>query len=126
MILTNEKDVKKWSHNFAVIKKEMELKIRFYTELSEDFKGDPVLEKQCVVYREKIKELQKKLDGHMADMERLFATLDESERLVMIARYVSFIKWDYIELHVFYSRRQAIRIHDGAVTKLVGLAVGEW
>ncbi len=126
MKLCSEKDVKKWLRNFAVIKKEFELKIRFYKELSAEFKNGMILEKQCEIYKKKIKELQKKMNGIMADMERLFSLLDENERLVMTARYISNIKWDYMEMNIYYSRRQAIRIHDAAVAKLAGQVVGEY
>ncbi len=125
MMLSNEREVKKWLRNFAVIKKEFELKIRFYRDLSDEFKAVPSFKKQCDTYKDEIRKLQAKLDSHMRDMEKLFERLDEDERLVMVARYINRVKWDYIELQVFYSRRQAIRIHDGAIPKLIGCAVGE-
>lgn len=125
MMLSNEREVKKWLRNFAVIKKELELKVRFYRDLSDEFKAVPSFKKQCDTYKEEIRKLQEKLDSHMKDMEKLFERLGEDERLVMVARYVNRVKWDYIELQVFYSRRQAIRVHDGAISKLIGCAVGE-
>ncbi len=125
MMLSNEKEVKKWLRNFAVIKKELELKIRFYRELADEFKMVPAFKKQCDTYKEEVKKQQVKFNRHMADMEKLFSHLDEGERLVMTARYISCVKWDYIEMHAFYSRRQAIRVHDGAIPKLVGCRVGE-
>ena len=49
--------------------------------------------------------------------------LDDTERLVLTAKYIKAIRWDFIEFHVFYSRRQAIRIHNEAIKKLVGQEV---
>lgn len=125
MMLSNEREVKKWLQSFAVIKKELELKIRFYRDLSDEFKRIPAFKKQCDTYRGEIKKLQTQFDRHMADIERMLENLNEGERLVMVARYLNRVKWDYIELQVFYSRRQAIRIHDSAILKLIGCVVGE-
>ncbi len=124
MKLNNVKEVKKWLRNLAVIKKELELKIDFYHELERDFKGKDGLIKHCEEYMKKIKELKGALNKQMADIERLFSILTEEERMILTARYISLVKWDYMEFRVFYSRRQAIRIHDAAVLKLVGKEVG--
>lgn len=125
MKLSNVREVKKWLRNLAVIKKELELKIDFYHELEMDFKGKEGLVKHCEEYMKKIKELKGALNKQMADIERLFFGLTEEERMILTARYINLIKWDYMEFRVFYSRRQAIRIHDTAILKLVGQSVGE-
>ena len=124
MKLSNVKEVKKWLRNLAVVKKELELKIDFYHELERDFEGKESLRKHREEYMKKIKDLKNTLNRQLADIERLFSALTEEERMIMTARYISLVKWDYIEFRVLYSRRQAIRIHDAAVLKLVGKEVG--
>lgn len=125
MILNNVKEVKDWLRNIPLVKAEMTLKIKFYQELEEEFNKAEGFEKSLKYYRGQIESLQHKMETLMEDVDRLFKILDENERLVMVARYINLIRWDYIEFHVFYSRRQAIRVHDHAILKLVGQAVGE-
>lgn len=123
--LENVQDVKRWLRNIPYVKKEIELKIKFYKELSCDFENLPKWEKYCEYYCLEIERLQKKMKTLLSDMERLFNLLDDNERLVMTARYINLIRWDYIEFQVYYSRRQAIRVHDIAIEKLVGQEVGD-
>ncbi len=125
MTLTNEKEVKKWLRNLAIVKAELGLKIKFYQELESDFKDSDGLKRYGEEYEKKICELKDRLDGYIRDTDRLFSLLDENEKMIMIARYIKLIRWDYIQFQVFYSRRQAIRIHDNALKKLVGHTVGE-
>lgn len=126
MKLTNANEVKKWLRTLPLAKKELELKIQFYKELADDFGKLPGgSDEKTDIYLNKINELKKQIHVIVSDMERLFKLLDEDERLVMTARYIKLIRWDYIEFHVFYSRRQAIRIHDRAILKLIGQNVGE-
>lgn len=126
MKLTNAQEVKKWLRTLPLVKKELELKIQFYKELADDFGKLPGgSDERAGLYLNKIDELKKRIDTIVSDTERLFKLLDEDERLIMTARYIKLIRWDYIGFHVFYSRRQAIRIHDRAILKLVGQTVGE-
>ena len=124
MKLNNVKEVKKWLRNLAIVKSELELKIDFYRELSDGFNGQENLRKYREEYMKKIKELKTALNRQLADIEKLFSILTEEERMILTARYINLVKWDYIEFRVFYSRRQAIRIHDAAILKLVGKEVG--
>ena len=125
MVLNTVKEVKEWLRNIPIVKAELALKIKFYQELEEEFNKVEDFEKSLKYYRGQIEILQDKMETLMEDVDRLFGILDENERLVMVARYINLIRWDYIEFHVFYSRRQAIRVHDHALLKLVGQAVGE-
>lgn len=125
MTLNNVKEVKEWLRNIPLVKAELTLKIKFYQELENEFNKVEDFEKSLRYYRGQIESLQHKMETLMEDVDRLFGILDENERLVMVARYINLIRWDYIEFHVFYSRRQAIRVHDHALLKLVGQAVGE-
>lgn len=125
MTLNNVKEVKEWLRNIPLVKAELTLKIKFYQELENEFNKAEDFEKSLRYYRGQIENLQHKMETLMEDVDRLFGILDENERLVMVARYINLIRWDYIEFHVFYSRRQAIRVHDHALLKLVGQAVGE-
>ncbi len=119
----NEHDVKKWLRSIPVTKKEMELKIRFYEELAGDFATTAEWQKQVDEYRKKVLELKGRLERQLSECDRLFNLLEESERLVLTAKYIKAIRWDFIEMHIFYSRRQAIRIRDAAVAKLIGQTV---
>lgn len=125
MKFKNVTDVRKWFRNIAFTKNEIALKIKFYNELSEDIKDIPECKNSLKYYGEETERLQAKLKNLIADTKRLFAMLDENERSVLTARYINHIKWDYIEFHVFYSRRQAIRVHDRAILKLVGEEVSD-
>lgn len=121
MILKSEEQVKKWLRQIPVLKKELELKIEFYKEIASDF--EKLDEQSSKGYRMKIDELKRRIDILLADADRLFDLLDDTERLVLTAKYIKAIRWDFIEFHVFYSRRQAIRIHNEAIKKLVGQEV---
>ena len=62
-----------------------------------------------------------------ANIEKEDGTLeqvDPDERMILTARYVRRLLWYAMEFHVYFSRRQAIRIHNRAVKKLVGAQVG--
>ncbi len=124
MRLNDVCEVKKWFRGIPCVKSEIELKIEFYKELCRDFKDTPGFEKSVEYYKGEINALKDKLDCMLADMNRLFGMLDETERLVLTARYINLIKWDFIELKIYFSRRQAIRVHDAALRKLVGQEVG--
>lgn len=124
MRLNDSVEVKKWFRGIPCVKKEIELKIDFFNELCRDFKNTPGFEKSVEHYKREISALEAKLDCLISDMNRLFGMLDETERLILTARYINLIKWDYMELKIFFSRRQAIRIHDGALRKLIGQEVG--
>lgn len=125
MILSNVSEVKKWLRSIQSLRAELSLKIKFYRELGEEFETVSGFEKSIAYYRDQIESLQLKLNKLLEDVEKLFNTLDENERLIMEARYINMIRWDFIELHVFYSRRQAIRVHNNALEKLVGQNVGD-
>lgn len=124
MRLNDVCEVKKWFRSIPCVKAETALKIDFYNELCRDFKNTSGFEKSVEHYKNEIKALEAKLNCMISDMNRLFGLLDETERLVLTARYINLIKWDFIELKIFFSRRQAIRIHDNALRKLVGQEVG--
>ncbi len=125
MRLKDEKEVKKWLRNLPILKRELELKVEFYKDLAGETDGVYGLSRAAEYYRETIDELREKVDKMMSDIERLLGLLNESERLIMTAKYIRFIRWDFIELHVFYSRRQSIRIHNEAIKKLVGQEVSD-
>lgn len=123
MKLKNEKEVKTWLRKLPLLKKELELKIDFYTELVADFKKTSSYGKHVDYYNEKIDELKRKIDLHLNETEKILGLLNETERLILTAKYIKMIKWDFMEYHVFYCRRQAIRIHNEALKKLIGIEV---
>lgn len=121
MKFNNVHEVKKWLRNIPILKKEAELKIEFYRDLEKC--NTPDWCKGSEYYSSQIECINKKLKTMLEDVDRLFALLDENERLIMTARYINMIRWDFMEFRVYYSRRQAIRIHDRAIEKLVGQTV---
>ena len=123
MRFENVNDVKKWFRGIVPCKREIELKLEFYRDLLNSFEKSKEFEKSVKYYKEQIEGLQKKMETIIEETERIMSLLDEGEKLVMTARYINMVKWDFIELQVYYSRRQAIRVHDGAVEKLVGQTV---
>ena len=125
MRFENVNDVKKWFRGIVVCKREMELKLEFYKDLLEDFEKTEDFCDSVKYYKEQIEALQKRMKTLMEEADRLMSYLDEDEKMIMTARYINLIKWDFIEFQVYYSRRQAIRIHDRAVEKLVGMTVKE-
>ena len=67
MKLRNEKEVKTWLRKLPLLKKELELKIDFYTELVADFEKTSSYGKHVDYYNEKIDELIQKLLENCAD-----------------------------------------------------------
>lgn len=125
MKLTNDEAVKKWMRGLPLMKKELEMKIAFYTDLAREVrKLGEAGEKRLTAYMAQIERLQDQIKGLARDMERLLDQLDPDERMILTARYVRRLLWDAMEFHVYFSRRQAIRIHNRAVKKLVGAQVG--
>lgn len=125
MRFMTEESVKKWMRGLPLLKKELEMKIVFYTELIRDMKKlGEVGEKHCRGYLDQIERLQEEIQRLAKDMDRLLDKLDPDEKAVLTARYVRRLLWDAMEFHVYFSRRQAIRIHNRAVKKLVGESVG--
>ncbi len=125
MRFENVTDVKKWFRGIVFCKREIELKIEFYKDLLEDFEKTGTFDESVKYYKSQIEALQGKMKRLLWDKERLMELLDEDERMIMTARYINLTKWDFIEFQAYYSRRQAIRIHDKAVLKLVGQTVSE-
>ena len=123
MKFNNTNEVRKWLRNIPFLKREIELKIKFYKELQNDFDTSSSFSETSEYYKSQIEELQNKMKRLMEDVDKLFSILDDNERTVMTARYINLIRWDYIEFQVFYSRRQAIRVHNKALLKLVGQTV---
>lgn len=121
--LNNVNDVKNWLRSFPVVKKDIENQMSFYEELAECFMRDINWKKDVELYRNEVKKLKSKLNLLLKDYERVARVLDEKEKLVLDVKYLKGVRWDYIERYVFYSRRQAIRIHDTAIKKLVGQVV---
>ena len=125
MKLTNDEAVKKWMRGLPLMKKELEMKIAFYMDLAREVrKLGEAGEKRLTAYMAQIEQLQDRIKGLARDMERLLDQLDPDERMILTARYVRRLLWDAMEFHVYFSRRQAIRIHNRAVKKLVGAQVG--
>ncbi len=118
-------EAKKWLRGLPLLKKELELKTVFYKELiSSNRKLGVVGEKYIEYYGGQILCLQAELKKLTIQMDRILDCLDPEERLILTARYLKGILWDAMEFHVHYSRRQAIRIHNQAIERLVGVELG--
>lgn len=125
MQLRTEEEVKKWMRGLALLKKDLQMKIGFYHDLERIDRLAGNDKKNERYYREQIQRLQDKLHNLAADVERVLEALDPDERAVLTARYIQNYMWDAMEFHVYFSRRQAIRIHNRAIRRLVGTVVGE-
>ena len=123
MRFENVKDVKKWFRGIVPCKRDIELKLEFYRDLLKSFEKSEGFDNAVKYYKEQIEKLQNKMTTILEETERTMNLLDEDEKMIMTARYIKMIKWDYIEHQIYYSRRQAVRIHDRAVEKLVGQTV---
>ena len=143
MKFENKAQVKKWLRDLALVKREMKLKIDFYTMLINDFtrlknadiKLSEVSSKTATYltnpsniefYRNEIEKCKQKHDNTLKDWNRLSELLDSDENMVVTARYLKGLSWDAMEFNVYFSRRQSFRILDRAVDKLIGQTVGVW
>ncbi|MEG1441565.1 MAG: hypothetical protein RSB38_08735 [Oscillospiraceae bacterium] len=127
---TNADEVKKWLRGLNLTKKELKSKIKFYEELVSDFsKARNLLGKTAnydsglQFYNDEITFLNCKMKELVKDYKRLTDKLEANEKLIISEKYLSGAKWEYIELSTFISRRQAFRIHNAAITKLIGQSV---
>lgn len=133
MILNTTDEIKKWFRSIPLAKKEMELRIKFYEDLISDYarpqqragtegRGTDYMDPGF--YQSQIETAQNRYDSILKDVDRLFELLDGDERAILTAKYLNRISWDAMEFHIFYSRRQAYRIHNRAIEKLAGQTVG--
>ncbi len=125
MILNTTNEVKKWLRGLPCAQREMKMKIDFYSDLIKDMKkfGNETAKREAI-YTQEIEKLADKIKNLTIDFDKITEVLDPDEKLILTAKYVRRIMWDAIEFHVHYSRRQAIRIHNEAIKKLVGSQVG--
>lgn len=122
--LKTAQEAKKWLRGLPLMRRELSLKIDFYTDLMRECKRMGTAGDQGMrYYLNQIALLQEQLRGLTGEVERVLNRLDPDERMILTARYVRRLTWDAMEFHVHYSRRQAIRIHDRALKKLAGVRV---
>ena len=126
MQLNSVEEVKKWLGSLPVMRQEMKLKIAFYQDLTQDMKKlKEAGKKHNAYYFSQIQKLEQRLRQADKDFDRMLEILEPDERLILTARYVRHILWSCIRFHVYFSERQAIRIHNRALKKLVGFTMGE-
>lgn len=114
-------EARKWLRGIGSTKRDLKLKIQFYEELITDSRKMGDKGKSYIdYYLKQIDELQKQLQDVVPTVEKLFEGLSPDEKMILTAKYLMNITWDAIEVYVYYSRRQAIRIHERAIKKLVG------
>lgn len=119
MRFETENEVKKWLRGLPMIKKELSLKSEFFKDLATEAERKGTGIKYRTYYLKQIDALHEKLITLENNIEEAFNILDPEERTVMTARYINNIIWDMMEFKIYYSRRQAIRIHNRAIKKLV-------
>ncbi len=125
MKFTTANEAKKWLRGLPLLKKELELKAAFYKDLINSNRNmGEVGRKYITYYAGEIVRLQEELKELTEQMDRILEVLDPDERVIFTARYVRGLLWDALEFHVHYSRRQAIRIHNQAIERLVGMELG--
>lgn len=114
-------EAKKWLRGLPLLKKELQMKTTFYQELMKDSKklGTPN-EKYIGYYQAQMDRMQKEMQELTEKMEGILSKLEPDERVVLTARYIKGVLWDAMEFYTHYSRRQAIRIHNQAIERLVG------
>lgn len=125
MRFSTEEEVKKWLRGLPLLRKELTMKSDFYQDLIRDSaKMGTVGEKHIHYYQTQIDEIHQKLKVLVSCFDSMMEYLAPEERSILTARYVNQLYWDAIEFHVHYCRRQAIRIHNNAVMRLVGIEIG--
>lgn len=70
-------------------------------------------------YSNEIRELQKQLSDNIKIYDSYMDCLNEREVKVMNYRYLESLAWEVIAQEMNYSKRQAIRIHDKSILKIL-------
>ena len=124
MKFNTSEEAKTWLRGLPLLKKDLEMKTDFYTELLRECRrlGDGA-SKHEGYYLEQIQQMHEKIKQLTADVMRILDTLEPEEKAVLTARYIKRMLWDAMEFHIHYSRRNAVRIHNRALEKLVGQEV---
>lgn len=120
MIFKTENEVKKWLRGLPLLRKELSMRSEFFSDLVRESRKCGVGIKHEDYYIKQIDSLHEQLKILEKNIELALDLLDPDERAIISARYIKHTMWDAMEFHVHYSRRQAIRIHDRAVKRLVG------
>ena len=91
--------------------------------------GDPTGEAAAYivdVYEKRLKELKDRVRKELenkAVAEKLLSVLDETERKVIVCRYIKGIRWDHMGAYVFLSRRSCFYYKKRAMEKMMGVEV---
>ena len=91
--------------------------------------GDPTGEAAAYivdVYEKRLEELRERAKRELLNKERaerLLGVLDETERKVIVARYIKGIRWDHMSAYVFLSRRSCFYYRKRAMEKMMGVEV---
>jgi len=89
--------------------------------------GDPTGEAAAYivdVYEKRLNELKDRARAELENKqkaEKLLSVLDETERKVVVARYIKGIRWDHMSAHVFLSRRSCFYYRKRAMEKMMGV-----
>ena len=105
-------DKEQWRMKLREFKKQrqgLELSIHMYSLAAHDAEQ---LNQNAEYYNRRLEDTQNEQAEVLAWFDALIAPLEHSERKIMTAYYIEDVGWDYINHHVPYGRRQAIRIRD--------------
>ena len=119
-MLKTENEVKKWIRGLPLLRKELSMRIEFFSDLARECKKSGTGIRHEGYYLNQIDTLHEQIKVLEKNVEYALDLLDPDERAVISARYIKNIMWDAMEFHIHYSRRQAIRIHDRALKRLAG------
>lgn len=114
-------EVKKWLRGLRISVKTLNLKIDFYNDLIDisDNSKSSRTSLDIDYYRKEIKGIENEIKHRAKLFDRCLSILDESEKNIITLKYMKGIGWDYIPLNTYYSKTQAVRIHNSAIKKIV-------
>lgn len=128
MKFQSAEEARQWLASLRCIQQQLRLKIRFFQQLIEDTaisrrNTHPVLQKiiDADRYRAEITALQNQLLYNTELFDQMMSRLSGKERCIMTAKYLNGVTWDRIEMHTYYSKRQALRIHKKALEQLTDI-----
>lgn len=115
--------VKKWFRGIKISVKVFGEKIDFYNDLIRISNKLQDSEKKIKLdtdyYLNQIDILKNKIRERDEILKQCFKLFDEDEKNIMTYKYIKGIGWDYISMYAFFSKSQAVRIHNKAIKKII-------
>lgn len=115
--------IKEWFRGIRISVKTFGERIDFYNDLiniSNRLKNsDKNIELDKDYYLNQIDKLKSEIQERDEILERCFELFTEDEKNVMTYKYIKGVGWDYISMYAFFSKSQAVRIHNKAIKKII-------